>query len=68
VRTLQRNRTPTAFSGLGVDLSRTAAAAQVMDLRRLDAGQPRAAPPGEGPPGAWGFGLMLMLNRETGGS
>ena len=68
MRTLQRNRTPTAFSGLGMDLSGTAAAAQVMDLRRLDAGQPRATPPRDEPPGAWGFKLMLMLNRETGGS
>ncbi len=64
----QRKGTPTAFTGLGFDLSGTAAVTRLLTLRKIE---PASAPreiPEQSPAGAWGFDLMLLLNRETGGS
>lgn len=58
------------FSGLGFDLG--AVALRAGGLRARRAALPRTRPEAPGrplpPPTAWGYGLMLALGRETGGS
>jgi len=57
------------FSGLGFDLRVTREAAQTMQLRSCRPEPKQVAVwPGEVPPRQYGYGLLLFLNQETGGS